>query len=161
MNLKKIMKFFCYSFFLLLFLSGCITNDTSANDGVFQFKDSFVGDNSAVGAITNQLPGAEQLHDFELKTKEEPYGIVLNYDWTASEQEYREAVIHSATFLVALVQNVDWVMFHSDIDTYTITKENLQEWYGKGLNNFQNEQELTGLIQEYVKDHNKVNQLLN
>ena len=143
----------------MLFLSGCNSNDT--NNNIFQFKDSFVGDNSAVGNIANQLPGAEHLNGFELKTNEEPYGIILNYDWTESEQEYEKSVIHNATFLFTLVQNVDWISFNSNILEHTITKENLQEWYGKELSEVQNEDELRELIQEHLENENKVSQLFN
>lgn len=145
----------------MLFLSGCNSNDTNIKNDIFKFKDSFVGDNSAVGNIANQLLGAEQLNGFELKTNEEPYGIILNYDWIESEQEYKETVISNATFLFTLVQNVDWITFNSDILQYTITREKLQEWYGKELSEIQNEDELRELIQEYLEDENKFNQLLN
>ena len=116
---------------VLLLLSGCNSNDRNINNDVFQFKDSFVGDNSAVENIVNQLSGAEQLNGFELKTNEEPYGIILNYDWTESEQEYKETVIYHVTFLITLVQNVEWITINSNIGEYTITKENLQEWMEK------------------------------
>ncbi len=46
----------------------------------------------------NHLPGAEQLNGFELKTNEEPYGIILNYDWIESEQEYKDTVAYNVTF---------------------------------------------------------------
>lgn len=153
-------KFLCFSLLVLLLLSGCNSNDRNINNDIFQFKDSFVGDNSAVGNIVNQLPGAEQLNGFELKTNEEPYGIILNYDWIESEQEYKDTVAYNVTFLFTLVQNVDWITLNSDIDKYTITKENLQEWYGKELSEVQNEDELRELIQEYLEEENKVNQLL-
>jgi phage anti-repressor protein len=148
------------SLLVMLILSGCNLNDTNINNGIFQFKDSFVGDNSAVGNITNQLPSAEQLKGFELKTNEEPYGIILNYDWIESEQEYKETVVYNATFLFALVQNVDWITFDSGNREYTIMKENLQKWYGKELSVVQSEDELKELLQEYLKDENKVNELL-
>lgn len=160
----KLSKMFKSLFFLLLamlFLSGCNSNDTNANGDIFQFKDSYVGDNSAVGNIANQLRGGEHITGFELKTNEEPYGIILNYDWVESEQEYKETVIDNATFLFTLVQNVDWVTFNFDIREYTITRETLQEWYGKDLSEFQDENELRELIEEYLKDENKVNQLLS
>ena len=108
----------------------------------------------------NQLPGAEQFNGLELKTNEEPYGIILNYDWTESEQEYKETEVYNVTFLITLVQNVDWITFNSNIDEYTISKETLHEWYGKELSEVQNEVELRELIQEYLEDENKVNQLL-
>lgn len=159
-KLREMIKFLCFSLLVLLLLSGCNSNDRNINNDIFQFKDSFVGDNSAVGNIVNQLPGAEQLNGFELKTNEEPYGIILNYDWIESEQEYKDTVAYNVTFLFTLVQNVDWITLNSDIGKYTITKENLQEWYGKELSEVQNEDELRELIQEYLEEENKVNQLL-
>ena len=89
-----------------------------------------------------------------------PSGIFLNYDWTESEQEYKETVIYNVTFLFTLVQNVDWITINSNIGEYTISKEILHEWYGKELSEVQNEVELRELIQEYLEDENKVNQLL-
>jgi len=161
MKLRKIMIFLFFSLLGLLFLSGCNSNDTNKNSDIFQFKDSFVGDNSAVSNISNQLLGAEHLNGFELKTNDETYGIILNYDWIESEQDFKELVIHNATFLFTLVQNVDWITFNSDSLEYTITKESLQEWYGKELSEVQNEDELTGLIQEHFEDENEVSQFLN
>lgn len=153
-------KFLFFSLLALLLLNGCNSNNSNSHNDIFQFKDSFVGDNSAIGNIANQLLGAEQLNGFELKTTEEPYGIILNYDWTESEQEYKETVIYNAAFLFALVQNVDWITFDSDIGEYTITKETMQDWYGKELSEVNNEDELRGFIQEYLEDENKVNQLI-
>ena len=69
-------------------------------------------------------------------------------------------MIYNVTFLFTLVQNVDWITFNSNIGDYTITKEILHEWYGKELSEVQNEDELRNLIQEYLEDENKVNQLL-
>ncbi|WP_280771714.1 DUF4825 domain-containing protein [Salipaludibacillus daqingensis] len=153
-------KLLFFSLVVMFFLSGCNLNDNHVNNDMFQFKDSFVGDNSAVVNIANQLPGAEHLNSFELKTNEEPYGIILNYDGIESEQDDKESVIYNTTFLFTLVQNVDWITFHSDFSEHTITKGNLQEWYGKELSEVQNEEELRELIQEYIADENKINQLL-
>ncbi|MFZ0445840.1 MAG: DUF4825 domain-containing protein, partial [Bacillus sp. (in: firmicutes)] len=107
-------KLLFFSLLVLLLLSGCNSNDRNINNDIFQFKESFVGDNSAVGNIVNQLPGAEQLNGFKLKTNEAPYGIILNYDWTESEQEYKETVTYNVIFLFTLVQNVDWITFNSN-----------------------------------------------
>lgn len=159
-KLRKMIKFLFFSLLVLLLLSGCNSNDRDSNNDIFQFKDSFVGDNSAVGNIANQLPGAEQLDGFELKSNEEPYGIILKYDWTESEQEYKETVTYNATFFFNLVQNVEWITFNSHIGEYTITKGSLQKWYGKELSEVQKEDELKELIQEYLEDENKAKHLL-
>ncbi|AVQ98130.1 DUF4825 domain-containing protein [Oceanobacillus iheyensis] len=158
--MRKVIAFLYISLSVVFLLSGCNSNDANANENIFEFKDSFVGDNSAVGNIANQLPGSEHLNGFELKTNEEPYGIILNYDWIGSKQEYRETVIYNATFLFTLVQNVEWITFNSVISEYTITKDNLQEWYGKEFSYAQNEDELREIILEFSEDENKVKQLL-
>lgn len=158
--MRKMIEFLLISLMVMLFLSGCNSNATNIDRDIFQLKDSFVGDNNTVGNIVNQLPGAEDLNDFELKTNKEPYGIILNYNEIHSEKEYQETVIYNASFLFALVQNVDWITFNSDVREYTITKENLQEWYSKDLSKIQNEDELRELINDYLEDESKVNQLL-
>ncbi|MBK5480959.1 hypothetical protein JFV29_03270 [Peribacillus sp. TH16] len=52
--MKNITKFFFFSLLILLFLNGC--NSNNVNEDIFQFKDSYVGDNGAVGNIVMQLP---------------------------------------------------------------------------------------------------------
>ena len=114
-KLREIIKFIFFSLLIMVFLNGCNANDKS--EDIFQFKDSFVGDNSAVGNIANQLRSGEHLEGFELITKEKPYGIILNYNWLESEKNYKETAIFNATFLFTLVQNADWITFN-----YLITK---------------------------------------
>ncbi len=151
------LKFLSLSLLVILFVNGCNTNN--GKEDIFKFKDSFVGDNSAVGNIANHLQGAEHLKGFELETKDKPYGIILNYDWSESEQNYKKTAIFNATFLFALVQNTDWITFNFNNQEYKITKENLQNWYGEDFSEFTNEDELITLTQRYLEDEDKVNQL--
>ncbi|WP_430735722.1 DUF4825 domain-containing protein [Metabacillus halosaccharovorans] len=51
------------------------------------------------------------LEGFELKTKEEPYGINIIYNLEI-EQDYEETVIYNGTFLLSLIQNADWINFN-------------------------------------------------
>ena len=155
----KTIRFFSLSLLILLFLNGCNSND--ANEDLFEFKGSFVGDNNAVGSIVNQLPSGEYLHGFELKTKEEPYGIILNYEGIEAdeiEKKDKETAIYNATFLFALVQNAEWVTFHFDNREYKVTKEELQDWYGKELSDFTSEDELRKITQKSLEDESKVNE---
>lgn len=153
------LKFSSFLLLVILIVSGCSTKNEE--EDIFNFKDSYVGDNSAVGNIVSKLQGAEHLEGYELKTKEKPYGIVLNYDWSDSEKNYKKTAIYNATFLFALVQNADWILFHFDNQEYKITKENLQNWYKKDLSELKNEDELKKLAQEFLEDESKINQLFN
>ncbi|MCM3237372.1 DUF4825 domain-containing protein [Heyndrickxia oleronia] len=155
--MKQRIKFLFFLSLVVVLLIGCSTNKD--HEGIFQFKDSYVGDNSAVGNIVKQLQSGDSLKEIELKTKEKPYGMILNYNWLESEQKYKETVINNATYLFALVKNVDWISFHFNNREYKITKEEIQTWYGKNLSEVKNEDDLRKLIQKYLKEEPKVNEL--
>ena len=155
--MKQMLKFLSLSLLVILIVSGCNTNNEK--EDIFKFKDSLVGDNSAVGNIVNQLQGAEHLKGFELETKEKPYGIILNYDWSESEQNYKKTAVFNATFLFALVQNAEWITFNFDTQGYKITKENLQNWYGVDFSELKNEDDLKALTQKHLENEDRVNQL--
>ncbi|MEO4052442.1 DUF4825 domain-containing protein [Solibacillus sp. CAU 1738] len=159
--MKQMLKFLSLSLVVILIVSGCNTNNgkEDGKEDIFKFKDSLVGDNSAVGNIVNQLQGAEHLKGFELETKEKPYGIILNYDWSESEQNYKKTAAFNATFLFTLVQNADWIAFNFDNQEYKITKENLQNWYGEDFSELKNEDDLKALTQKHLENEDKVNQL--
>ncbi|MGG4393672.1 DUF4825 domain-containing protein [Paenibacillus thiaminolyticus] len=161
----KVSRLLFFLFVLLLTLAGCDSNSRSAGSGdkdIFQFKDSYVGDNSAIGSILGMLPQSDRLKQFSLSTAEKPYRITVQYNEAASpmsESEIRETVIFNATFLFALVRNVDQVHLDLEGQSYLITREQLQSWYGKELDQFENEQDLRNLTQEFIPDKGKVDQL--
>lgn len=149
---------------LLIFLSGCTLNSDAVDVDVFQYKNSYVGDNSAVGNTLMHLHGAEHYNGFQLHTTEEPYGITANYDWSESELNQKETAVNNASYLFALIQNADWVTFHFDAvegaEEYTITREDLQSEYDVELQAIETEDELKEHIKELLEDDAKVNELL-
>jgi hypothetical protein len=157
--MSKLIRTIFLSMLIVLFLNGC--NSGNEEKDIFQYKESYIGDNAAIGNIVEQLQSSEHLEGFELKTNEEPYGVTLNYDWLDSEQAYQETVVHNATFIFALVKNADWVTFHFEDKEYQITKANLQDWYGKDLSEFTSEDELVKLIEDTLKNEEKVQQLFS
>ena len=161
----KVSRLLIFLFVLLLTLAGCDSNSRSAGSedkDIFQYKDSYVGDNSAIGSILGMLPQSARLKQFSLSTAEKPYRITVQYNEAASpmsESEIRETVIFNATFLFALVRNVDQVHLDLEGQSYLITREQLQSWYGKELDQFENERDLRNLTQEFIPDKGKVDQL--
>lgn len=164
--MRKINRLFFFSCLILLFLNGCNSNEVIEND-MFKFKNSYVGDSGAVGNITRELPNptGEQLTGLELKTTEEPYGIILNYNAVENNEEietnYKELVLYNATFILSLVQNADWVKFNFVEQKYIVNREELQSFYGKDIREFNNEDELRMFIQENLEDETRVNQFYN
>lgn len=157
--MRRLVNFSLSALLVMLIVSGC--NTKSGEESIFTYKDSYVGDASAVGNSASQLRGADHYKGFELKTTEEPYGIILNYDWSDTELNYKKTAIYNATFLFALIKNADWITFNFTNQEYKITRENLQDWYGENLSDLENENETEKIAQKYLEDESKINQLFN
>ncbi|WP_230659242.1 DUF4825 domain-containing protein [Psychrobacter sp. I-STPA10] len=143
-----------------LMISGCDTKNTAPQPDLFQYKNAYVGNSTAVGSILNGLPVTGYSKDFELVTQQRPYGIILNYDGSESPQQQPQIVVYTATYLFALIQNVDWIRYNFANRELTITKEQMQQWYGEDLSRIQNEDELHTLIDKYINDQDKIKQLI-
>lgn len=136
-----------------LLIGGC--SDTT-DDSIFVYKDSYVGDASAVGNSASRLHGAEYYKGFELQTTDEPYGIILNYDDEGSKLNEKETAVYNATYLFALIKNAGWITFRFNEQEYTITRSAMQQWYGKDLRELENEEQTEQLLQTYLGDKEKV-----
>ncbi|TXC93447.1 DUF4825 domain-containing protein [Metabacillus litoralis] len=152
----RIVKGMLSFLFVLFLLSGCNTSKVD----IFQYKNSYVGDNNAVSHILNSLPSNNHLKGFELETKEKPYGIIIHYHLEI-EEGYEQTVLYNSTYLFSLIQNVELIKFDFEGMEYEMTKGNLEKWYGRDLNEFTNKEELEDLIQDHLKDQDKVKQLFN
>lgn len=163
---QKIVKRISITFlwlWLMVYLSGCDLNAETKTD-LFQYKNSYVGDNSAVANIVKQLAHSEELNQISLKTEQEPYGIILEYkDINAKnvDKEMKETAIINATFLFALIQNVDWITFQFSDQELTVEKEKLIAWYQKPLDGFESERDLRTWIQEHLTSETSVNLFFN
>jgi hypothetical protein len=127
------------------------------NTDIFRYKGSYIGNNSAVGNIAYHLPQSKVFKQFTLETQKKPYGMTLEYGDATGV--IKNNVITTATYMFTLIKNAEWVTIVYPYGKYTLTREQLQQWYGKDLSEIINEKDLINLIQTNLKDKNKVNQL--
>lgn len=151
------MKKFILTAAVLLFavcnLSAC--QSLAEKQDIFQWNDSYVGDNNAISSIINQLPNADAFDSIELQTAEKPYGITLHYQEITGDdiiQEYQYTALYNATFLFTLVQNVENVTFVFADQSYTLSRSELENWYDTGLGNLANETDVKQLIESRQGD---------
>ena len=142
-----------------LAVSGC--DKKSSETDVFQYKNTDVGNNTAVGNVLNALPVTAYSKSFQLATKQPPYGIILNYDGSESQQQRQQIIVYTATYLFALVNNVDWISYNFADQQYMLSKEQLQSWYAADLNDIQTADELEVLINRHINDADNMQQLLD
>lgn len=156
--MKQTLKRLSLTLLTLWAISGCHMNAGEEN-AIFQYKESYVGDASAVGNVAYQLRAADRLQSFELKTDEQPYGVIFYYDPSNSEFNDKQTVIYNATFLFSVIHNADWISFHFDSQTYNITRDDLLQWHGEDFSAIQTEDELEKLIQKHLDNEDKINEL--
>jgi len=123
-----------------------------------------VGDNSAVVNTVIHLQGADYFRGVELQTKEQPYGIIVDYDWSEADIAIHETVINNASYLFTLIQNVDWVMLKFEtvngVEEFKLTREELEGWYKVYLSEIESKEKLKEIIQVHLESSEEVTQLL-
>ncbi|MEH7455167.1 DUF4825 domain-containing protein [Gottfriedia acidiceleris] len=153
--MKKILGYYILIILLISLTSCSLSKNT--NKDIFHYKNSYVGNNSAVGSIIKQLPNHNEFTKMSLQTKKKPYGMTIDYKNLPANT--KNIVINNATYLFALIKNVEWIVFDFADQKFTVTRQQFNEWYGKDLSSYSNEKDLEELIHTNLKDKNKVNQL--
>lgn len=164
---------------VFVFLMGCQATKsledakiTEVNlDKLLEYKNSYVGDNSAVGGIIMDLPGNVYFKGMVLQTSEIPYGIEVNYGvnhnlgdkdfeeyWTIDQT--KKLFLNNASTFFILVKNVDEIKFNlvtkkdtQSKNVFNITRKELEAFYGKDLKLYAEDKKLwqTEIIEGKLK----------
>ncbi|MCA0988457.1 DUF4825 domain-containing protein [Guptibacillus algicola] len=146
-----------FTVILLVLISGCSSGDSSKED-FFQYNDSYIGDNGAVGAILRLLPGKTELENFSLQTKSEPYGLTAYYSESLPIEDQREAFLFNATLLFTLIHNAETVSAEYGDEMFSVTKDELEAWYGETFFEADSEEALLELTLPKLENREKVNE---
>ncbi|AYC28435.1 DUF4825 domain-containing protein [Paenisporosarcina cavernae] len=159
--MKKTGTFFL-SIILATSLAACNEESTMYGD-VFDYKDSYVGDNSSVVAIVKTMPGNESVDQIALETNEKPYGIEISYkeeDTFLDEHKRGEIMVSNATYLYTLVKNVEIITFVFPEKEYQLSRQEVEEWYGQELSEVETEDQLQTLMEEKLENENAISELI-
>lgn len=156
-RLKNVLALVCTFLITFSFLTGCksknIVNINSTKEininNVINYKNSYVGNNSAVKNILYNLPGGLFVKHISLQTRTTPYGIVVDYglkQGSSLKQEdlnkyfegdnVKRIFLNNATTLFILVKNVDTVTLNlvsSNNKSFSISRKDLEAFYKRDL----------------------------
>ena len=142
----------------------------AATDFFSTHRGTLVGDNSAVGAIINHLDWENPIDSFALTTSERPYGITINQGDTAQADGSHRIMppdtpsnIRNGAYILALVENADWVEFKIPIHPcpapptvclyeYRVTRNDIENQLGSPLSGFTTETDLSQAIAGLAAD---------
>ncbi|WP_214752489.1 DUF4825 domain-containing protein [Exiguobacterium sp. s16] len=135
---------------LLIVLAGC--GDTERSNA-FQYKGSYVGDNSAVAGIAKTLPMHDCYKSIELQTKKRPYGLTIRYSDPEIEriEQERLAIRNAATYFT-LVQNTEIVRFAFPNRTYSFSRPEMEAWLDIDFSTIKWEKELKDHLDEKISN---------
>ncbi|MBT9831543.1 DUF4825 domain-containing protein [Clostridium baratii] len=110
-----------------------------------KYKDSYVGDNSAVINILSNLPLNTYVSELSLKTDRKPYEITVNYKENPAlglddynnfwkDKNPNEVLEKNAALMFSLIKNTDVIEFNVENigeKNYKYTRDELKEKYGE------------------------------
>jgi hypothetical protein len=67
--------------------------------------------------------------------------------------EMKIDIVNNATYLFALVKNMNSITFRYPSEKYIVTRQEVQNWYGRDVRNTSSEKELKLLIARLKKHH--------
>jgi hypothetical protein len=155
--MRKLTTYLIGGILMFVVLTGCSSRHNAGQE-LFKYKGSYIGNNSAVVNIINKFPYSKEFNGVSLQTKKKPYGMDIKYgDVTGN---ITKTVITNATTIFVLVKNADWITFNFPNRQYTLTRQQLQSWYGEDLSKITDENDFKKLIQTHLNDDKKVSELL-
>lgn len=121
---------------------------------VYNYQDTYVGDNSSVGGILNDIFLSENIESFKLGTSDAPYSITVNYllESGIKNDKLTQYMEYNATTVFALVKNVELITFNvkdTIQKTYVFKRETIQLNYDEKLSSYITDEE-TWMNEVYV-----------
>lgn len=143
--MKKIAFFIGMVIVAFVLITNFSNNDSNEDIKVehliYTYQDTYVGDNSSVGGILNDIFLSENIKSFALGTSKAPYSIMVNYvlDHEIIKEELSRKMEYNATTLFAFVKNVDLVTLNVEDTvqkTYVFKRETVQRKYNDELSSY-------------------------
>ncbi len=105
--------------------------DKSGIENLIHYKNSYVGNNSNDSHLIDNLPLAEYGYVFEIDTAN--LGLTIDYhitDWYVNGNHYLEkSLLYNSVSIFTLINNVKQITFNFSGNTYTVTRNQVEELY--------------------------------
>lgn len=101
----------------------------SGVDNIVKYQNKYIGNNSNVGNLLNDLPLAEYGYVFEIDSTK--LALIVDYhitSWYIEEDLYRQkSLIYNSIALFGLIENLNSITFNFTSNSYTITRKTMED----------------------------------
>lgn len=109
----------CVTVLVGVLLTGGLANNKGpvtaySAEALFKYRTAYVGDNSKVVNLINNLPYANLRREVSLQTENPPYGITVNYEFSNTDTDIGQierTFRSNAVVMFALIDNVEAITF--------------------------------------------------
>lgn len=131
--------------------------DKSGIDNISKYQNKYIGNNSNVGNLINNLPLSEYGYVFEIDSNN--LGLTIDYhitDWYINDDLYmQKSLIYNSVSIFSLIENVEYIEFNFSGSSYKITRKAIEDNYPNYSEIVQNENINKEKFNQYVE--NKMN----
>lgn len=102
----------------------------SGYNNIKKYKNPYIGNNSNIGNLLNNLPLNEFGYVFKIDSKN--LGLTINYnttDWYNNDMYIEKSLIYNSVSIFSLIDNVQTIQYNFSGSSYTVTKKIVKESY--------------------------------
>jgi hypothetical protein len=119
---------------------------------VTSFENPFMGDASNMGGLFSALP----LNNYRgpLEMDAEQFSLIVEYNFGAdvSTEMVKQAVVYNTTAAFTLIGNLQEIKLLFDDESYIVTRENVEKWFGTTLVDFKDPKIFKEKVQKNLTD---------
>lgn len=131
--------------------------DKSGIDNISKYQNKYIGNNSNIGNLINNLPLSEYGYVFEIDSNN--LGLTIDYhitDWYINDDLYiQKSLIYNSVSIFSLIENVEYIEFNFSGSSYKITRKAIEDNYPNYSEIVQNENINKEKFNQYIE--NKMN----
>lgn len=125
--------------------------ETHLFEKVLKFENLYMGNAGNNMNLINHLPMSDVPRLFQQDPDE--FTFTVNYKMSVEEvgkERVEKAVLYNATAIFALIENMEVVKFAFSDQTYTVTRERVNNWFGEDVSSFKNENIFKEKVQQPI-----------
>ncbi|MBQ2937413.1 MAG: helix-turn-helix domain-containing protein [Clostridia bacterium] len=131
--------------------------DKSGIDNISKYQNKYIGNNSNIGNLINNLPLSKYGYVFEIDSNN--LVLTIDYhitDWYISDEFYvQKSLIYNSVSIFALIENVEYIEYNFSGSSYKITRKTIEDNYPHYSEIVQNENINKEKFNQYLE--NKMN----
>lgn len=125
---------------------------THTFENVIKYESMYMGDASNINNLLNDLPLNEYKESIELDADDLTLFVDYEVDAMEIEEKIQQSVIYNSTAAFALVENLEKMDMKFQNETFTISRDRVEKWFGMTLVDFKDPEVFQEKVQEQLSE---------